>query len=49
MRRREFIVGVGCAAAWLRVARGQQTKVWRVAPSRVMNPTAKRGGPRHGA
>jgi putative tryptophan/tyrosine transport system substrate-binding protein len=30
MNRREFIAGLGSAAAWPVVTRGQQTKVWRV-------------------
>ena len=30
MRRREFIAGLGSAAAWPLVARGQHTKAWRV-------------------
>ena len=39
MRRREFIAGLGSAAAWPVVARAQQEKVWRVGYLSVSSAT----------
>ena len=39
IRRREFIVTVGGAAAWPFAARAQQPKVWRIGVLTLAHPT----------